>query len=200
MPQQLQIRVLWIALYILGFGASLAVYVLGLPVSISVALAAAVPAVHVALRICQSHILAYAVTFTPLMALWETGEFGKGDLLFDSEPTFADVLEELYSDRAETVFERALQVTRCKMDPDKWNSRVCPKLRSIPDGELLKLFEKGFATGVKGNEDQLYTYAVVLALSNANSTEIDAAVAAWRKSFPASTAPDPREYARSVRR
>ncbi len=60
--------------------------------------------------------------------------------------------------------------------------------------EARRYFERAISTGIKSHEDLLYDYAVVLFLSGADSAEIDAAVATWRKNAPNSTRLDPREF------
>jgi len=60
--------------------------------------------------------------------------------------------------------------------------------------EARRYFERAISTGIKSHEDLFYDYAVVLFLMEAESTDIDAAVAVWRKNAPNSTRLDPREF------
>lgn len=51
--------------------------------------------------------------------------------------------------------------------------------------------EKTLANGIKTDEAVLYDYAVVLVRLNADSADVQKAIANWRRNYPHSQAPDP---------
>ncbi len=65
----------------------------------------------------------------------------------------------------------------------------------VIEGNLLaarRKFEEALATGDRTNEDLLYNYAITLVSLQADSKDIDAAIASWRYNFPFSDREDPR--------
>jgi len=85
-----------------------------------------------------------------------------------------DTYAELYPERPEMLFERGM---RARIDGD--------------DKQAREYFERAIATGFKTREDLYYEYCLVLRRLKAPQNEIDAAVANWKRLFPASKLQDP---------
>jgi hypothetical protein len=69
--------------------------------------------------------------------------------------------------------------------------------RDLPQARAL--LEQAIATGLKTEEDLFYRYAQVLVEQDAPEDEVAAAVALWKRHYPFSDLPDPREMAADAR-
>ena len=90
----------------------------------------------------------------------------------------ADLILKLYPDSPEADYIRGVNAKFLRFNLE----------------EARQHFERALATGIKAHEDLLYDYAIVLFLLQADSTEVDAAFAAWRENAPGSSKPDQREF------
>lgn len=86
------------------------------------------------------------------------------------------LVEQLYPHRPEALFWRGMEAVE---QNDLRTAR--------------RLFEQALSTGVNTHESLLYNYAIVLLMLHEAPAQIDTAVARWRRFFPHSTLPDPRQ-------
>lgn len=89
------------------------------------------------------------------------------------------IMSRLYPERGESLLYRGIHAAYVERD--------LPQART--------LFEQAIATGLKTEEDLFYRYAQVLVELKAPEDEVAAAVALWRRHYPFSDLPDPRDGA-----
>jgi hypothetical protein len=89
------------------------------------------------------------------------------------------IMSRLYPERGESLLYRGIHAAYVERD--------LPQART--------LFEQAIATGLKTEEDLFYRYAQVLVELDAPEEDVAAAVALWKRHYPFSDLPDPREMA-----
>lgn len=89
------------------------------------------------------------------------------------------IMSRLYPERGESLLYRGIHAAYVERD--------LPQARA--------LLEQAMATGLKTEEDLFYRYAQVLVEQDAPQEDIARAVALWRRHYPFSDLPDPREMA-----
>lgn len=118
------------------------------------------------------------------------------DLLLASEHNFTDVVSELYPDRGETLYLQASQVGQC-LEAQYTRGELPEACRKYDQEKLVdvmrKQLQQAVATGIKHNEAFYYDYLELLVITQGDEQEIEAAAAAWKRSFPNSKKPDPRQ-------
>jgi hypothetical protein len=130
------------------------------------------------------------------VASWEFAHRGRAvNLYLDPHANFADTLHELYPQRGEAHYEKAIQATLC-LQSLSLRQPVPGPCRQF-DGqdlrrEIRREFEQALDTRIKTREGLYYHYLQILVGSQAPPNEIDAAYQAWRRNFPLSQLPDPR--------
>lgn len=123
------------------------------------------------------------------------GTLERPEAYLQSEKNVADVSAEIYPDRALTLYYQAYQAALCSQAAHA-QSEGCTSREPGQPGNVRELIERSLATGNRSIEMVMYNYAVVLIQERAPAEEIDAAVRAWRSSYPMSTLADPRDAAR----
>lgn len=93
------------------------------------------------------------------------------------------IMSRLYPERGESLLYRGIHAAYVE--------------RNLPQARAL--FEQAMATGVKTEEDLYYRYAQVLMELEAPAEEVAAAVALWKRHYPFSDLPDPRDAAGDAR-
>ena len=92
---------------------------------------------------------------------------------------YGDVLQQLYPDDPQSHYMRGARALFERNDA----------------ATARKHFETALAMGVKTDENLLYYYAVSLIRTDADQAKVDEAIANWRRNFPHSGHPHPRDFA-----
>ena len=117
---------------------------------------------------------------------------GEPDLFLETE--LPQVLYDLFPERAEALLARGFQMKLCAMERAQGRMpSVCAAFQDVDIADIRSVFESALATGSKTDENLQYHYVEVLIRQQAPKAEIDAAVANWRRLFPYSERPDPRD-------
>jgi hypothetical protein len=129
-----------------------------------------------------------------VVAAWELWHrHDSVDLWLDPEGNFTEVIGELYPDDPGVQQLRSVQLGLC-LRIQAAGGTLPPACRQYagkdPVAVARAVYERGIRNG-KHIEDLYYDYLRFLILTGADSTEIDAAHAAWRRDFPLSRRPDP---------
>lgn len=134
--------------------------------------------------------------FAVPLACWEVlhGQ-QKVDLYLDPQANFTDTFYELYPNRGEARYEKAIQTLLCLKAETKQlpMPQACRKYESKDlRYEVRRTFERALETNIKTEEELFYSYLQVLVGSQAPKSKIDAAYRAWKRNYPLSALPDPR--------
>jgi hypothetical protein len=114
--------------------------------------------------------------------------------LLNERVNLANTLVELYPSRSHGHFLKGYQAHMCWSTEPKFSLPVCwsfpyQDLRDVKDA-----FEKAIQLKGNHNEEELYRfYAGVLSDLHESPEKIDEAIRNWRKHYPHSLKPDPRE-------
>lgn len=124
-----------------------------------------------------------------------TGEPESPEVFLEPEVNIADVSFELYPERALSLYYRAYQASLCT-GPPAGRPEECRQRDLVEPGEIRELIERSLATGNRSIELAMYNYSLLLLQEGAPREEVDAAIRAWRISYPGSSRPDPRALVR----
>lgn len=114
----------------------------------------------------------------------------------DSGANVVTVSNDLYPDRAVTLYYRAYQASLC--DGANAELAACKERGPVEPGEVRALLARSLATGNRSMELAMYNYAMVLLQEKADPAEVDAAIRNWRVSYPGSARLDPRALYREM--
>lgn len=105
------------------------------------------------------------------------------------------VWSELFPDEPDALWLRSRQLGFCSDQRHGFQTHpFCRKFQDVPPEELRKLYEAALSAQPKLNQDIYYNYVEILIHDHAPQEEVDAAVEEWRRLFPMSKRPDPREF------
>lgn len=116
------------------------------------------------------------------------------DWLMDERVNMARTLTELYPERSYGHFLRGYQAAMC------WDQRFAPPVcDSFPYKDLRDVrgaLEEAIAhKGLADQEELYHFYAFILARTNESPEAVDQAIRQWRRHYPHSKKPDPRQMA-----
>lgn len=117
---------------------------------------------------------------------------GEPDLFLEYD--LPSVLYDLYPERSEVLFIRAFQMKLCQETPSAFQRySICEQFRDTDLNTIREYFETALAKKSRTDENLYYHYVEILIRLNAPQSKIDAATAEWKRIFPLSERPDPRE-------
>ncbi len=115
------------------------------------------------------------------------------DLVAAPEHNFTDVLAELYPERGEAQYLKAVQAGICLNTPAGRLPDICKQYENVDlRKEVRRRFDVVIRSGIKNREEYSYEYLNMLIQLDADDAEIDRAYDLWRRHFPYSKLPDPR--------
>lgn len=125
---------------------------------------------------------------------WMEIESGPGEASLYYHYEFPEMLNEVYPGRSATLLAQSFKMQFCVEQSDAGlRIPACERLENVSLEETRRLLEAAMATGNRGDEILLYHHAVFLASKNAPDPEVDAAIRHWKRHYPFSQRPDPRQ-------
>ena len=117
---------------------------------------------------------------------------GEPDLNFEYD--LPGVMHSLFPESPDAVFARGLQMHQCMVNQDTGrDAEICRQFQTLEPEVILDYYRRAIRTGAKSNEALYYTCAELLIQSGASQAEIDEVVEVWKRNFPRSKFPDPRD-------
>lgn len=117
---------------------------------------------------------------------------GEPNLYFEYD--LPGVEARLFPDSPDTLFLQAVQLNYCSSGGPLYQSHpYCSKYSDVSSEAIRDLLENAVSKMPKTNEDIYYSYLDVLIRTGADQQKIDAAAEQWKKLFPLSKRPDPRQ-------